>query len=228
MKIKILLFCALTLSVSCVNRQYYKEPQMPFSSFARVDVKRYKANCFNCVIESGVGSGAVIGPTQFLTAGHICAGIRDMIDNASQSEILDRVLATIHDDNGESYGVTALNIHETADICIMETDKSFLVRSIGIASKSPRRGKTVWSMMVPDGIGGQGLVPVVIGHYAGGDSKTSVFTIPAHPGASGGPIFNEKGKLVGLVSQINKQFHHIVISPSLTLIKRYIVQTEKD
>ena len=228
MKAKILMFCVLIMASSCAHGRYYKEPQIPFSSFARIDVKRYKANCFNCVLESGVGSGTVVGSTKFLTAGHICVGIRDMIENASKSEVLDRVLVTIKDDHGDIYGVTGLNIHETADICIMETDKPFLAGGIDIARQVPPRGKTVWSMMVPDGVGGVGLVPVVIGNYSGGDASVSVFTIPAHPGASGGPIFDIKGQLVGMVSQINKRFHHIVISPSLSLIKEYITQLNED
>ena len=228
MKNKILLLCCIGITLaSCVNKRVYREPYIPFDSFARVDAKRHKANCFDCVLESGVGSGTVIGSTLLLTAGHICEGIRDMVNNTSQSEVLDRVLVTIHDDNGETYGVTELNIHETSDICIMKTDKPFLVDAISIAQKNPNRGKTVWSMMVPDGVGGMGLVPVVTGHFAGGGPDSSVFTIPAHPGASGGPIINSGGQLVGLVSQINKRFHHIVISPSLSLIRKYVAKTAK-
>jgi S1-C subfamily serine protease len=145
-----------------------------------------------------------------------------MVDNAQKSEILDKVLATIHDDKGQTYAAIELNIHPSEDICVIKTDRPLLTGPASLAKRRPGRGKMVWSMMAPDGVGGTGLIPVVTGHYAGGDQRTSVFTIPAHPGASGGPILNAAGEIIGLVSQINKSFHHIVLSPSLKLLKNYV------
>ena len=216
----LLMLCSLTL-YSCTYTYAHREPNIPFSSFVKIEVKRHKANCFTCLLETGFGSGAVVASNKILTAGHICVGIREMIDNAAKSAVLDKVLVTIHDDAGNVYGATELDIHPTGDMCIVETDRSLLVSEIPIAASNPRRGKAVWSMMAPDGVSGVGLVPVVTGHYAGGDNRSSVFTLPAHPGASGGPILNAAGEIVGLVSQINKSFHHIVISPSLHLIKKF-------
>lgn len=213
-------FLLLCLS-SCTYTHSHKEPNIPFNSFVRIEAKRHKANCFTCLLETGFGSGAVVASNKILTAGHICVGIREMIDNADQSDVLDKVIATIHDDEGNTYGATKLDIHPSGDMCIIETDRPVLVDTITVASSNPRRGRMVWSMMAPDGVSGTGLVPVVTGHYAGGDAKSSVFTIPAHPGASGGPVLNSAGELIGLVSQINKSFHHIVISPSLHLIKKF-------
>ena len=225
MKNKVLLtiLCMTTLC-SCVRTYTYREPNIPFSSFVRIEAKRYKANCLTCSLETGSGSGTVVAPNKILTAGHVCGGIREMVNNAAQSEVLDRVLVIVHDDRGNTYGVTELDIHPSVDMCVMKTDRSLLVDSIPIASSRPRRGKMVWSMMAPDGVSGTGLVPVVSGHYAGGDDKSSVYTIPAYPGASGGPILNVAGEIVGLVSQINKRFHHVVISPSLRMIRVFVRQ----
>ena len=218
---KFLILMYAAIFCSCAHTYTHKEPNIPFDSFVRIEATRHKANCFTCLLETGFGSGSVVASNKILTAGHICIGIREMVDNAAQSEVLDKVLVMIHDDNGNSYGVSELDIHPSGDMCVMETDRPLLVDVIPIASSNPARGKMVWSMMAPDGVSGIGLVPVVSGHYAGGDDKASVFTIPAYPGASGGPILNASGEIVGLVSQINKSFHHIVISPSLRLIKGF-------
>ena len=224
-KIAILL-CAI-LFCSCVRAYTYKEPNIPFGSFVRIEAKRYKANCFTCLLETGIGSGTIIGSNKILTAGHICAGIREMVDNAQQSKVLDKVLATIHDDKGQTYAAIKLDIHPSKDICLIKTDRTLLSTAAAIAVLNPLRGKMVWSMMAPDGVAGTGLVPVVTGHYAGGDEEASVFTIPAYPGASGGPILNAAGEIIGLVSQINKKFHHVVISPSLRSLQNFIDTSEK-
>ena len=222
MKSKLLVVLAMVTFCSCAHTYTYKKPNIPFSSFVKIEAKRYKANCITCLLETGSGSGAAVASNKILTAGHICVGIREMVDNAAQSDVLDKVLVTVHDDKGNTYAATELDIHPSEDICVMETDRSLLVDAAPIAFSNPSRGKMVWSMMAPAGVAGIGLVPVVSGHYAGGDSKASVFTIPAYPGASGGPILNAAGEIVGLVSQINKKFHHVVVSPSRRLISEFV------
>ena len=225
-KVLVLVLCS-TVLYSCAHTYTYKEPNIPLKSFVKIEAKRHKSNCLTCIQEIGSGSGAVVGPNKILTAGHICIGIREMLDNAQQSDIHDKVTVTVHDDRGNVYGATDLNIHVSQDICLIKTDNTVLVDTIAIARSNPRRGKMVWGMMAPGGVSGPGLVPVVSGHYAGGDARTSIFTIPAYPGASGGPILNASGEIIGLVSQINKNFHHIVISPSLYSIREFVLMFSK-
>jgi len=217
--------CAV-IFCSCTRVYVDTKPNIPFDSFVQIKAKRYKANCITCILETGFGSGTIVGPNKILTAGHICSGIREMVDNTTQTKVLDKVLVTIHDDKENTYAATELNIHPSSDICLMETDRSLLADPIPVAFENPSRGKVVWSMMAPDGVAGAGLIPVVSGHFAGGDSTTSVFTIPAYPGASGAPILNISGEIIGLVSQINKRFHHIVISPSRRSLRNFILSFE--
>tara|TARA_Y100000593_G_scaffold26380_1_gene52602 strand:+ start:3299 stop:3979 length:681 start_codon:yes stop_codon:yes gene_type:complete len=226
MKKKILIAMCMMIFCSCTHKYTHVEPKIPFDSFVRIEAKRHKVNCPTCISEQGTGSGAIIGSKKVLTAGHICAGVRDMLDNASQSPENDKVTVIIHDDGGNTYGATDLNIHVSQDICIVKTERELMAGITKLASHTPKRGKTVWSMMAPNGVSGAGLVPVVSGHYAGGDSKSSVYTIPAHPGSSGGPILNIDGEILGLVSQINKGFHHIVISPSLQSLYDFVLSSE--
>ncbi|HIJ11262.1 TPA: trypsin-like peptidase domain-containing protein [Candidatus Woesearchaeota archaeon] len=207
---------------SCTRVYIDTKPNIPFDSFVQIKAKRYKANCITCLLETGFGSGTVVGSNKILTAGHICAGVREMLNNAAQSEVLDKVLVTVHEHKENIYAAIELDIHPSKDICLMTTDRTLLADPIPIASKSPSRGKVVWSMMAPDGVAGKGLIPVVSGHFAGGDSLMSVFTIPAYPGSSGAPILNIAGEIIGLVSRINKGFHHIVISPSRRSLRDFI------
>ena len=226
MKTKIIIILSTMIFCSCVQTQVRETPELPFKSFVRIDVLRHKANCFTCVLESGVGSGSIIDSNKVLTAGHVCAGIRTMVNNADQSEVLDKVIVTLQDDSGTIYGATEINIHASSDLCLITTDRTMLPPSIPLAAENPKRGKRVWSLMAPDGMSGKGLTPVVSGHYAGSDSLLSLFTIPASPGASGGPILNANGEIVGLVSQINKTFHHLVVSPSIAITRDFVLSSE--
>ena len=223
---KILIILCSLIFCSCAHTYTHMRPNIPFDSFVRIEAKRYKANCFTCVLEQAFGSGTAISSSRVLTAGHVCAGIREMVDTAYTSEVLDKVLVTISDDKGNKRGVIKLDIHPSKDICLMKTDRPLLADRAAFASSNPARGKEVWSMMAPDGVVSAGLVPVVSGYFAGGDHLLSVFTIPAHPGSSGAPILNATGEIIGIVSQINKNFHHIVISPSRASLINFIVSLE--
>lgn len=226
MKSKILIILGAIIFCSCVPTHIRETPELPFESFVRIDTARHEANCFTCILESGVGSGAIITSNKVLTAGHVCAGMRTMVNNADQSEVLDKVTVLIQDDAGSIYGATEINIHTTSDLCLITTDRTMLPPPIPLAASNPPRGKRVWSLMAPDGMSGKGLTPVVSGHFAGSDSVLSLFTIPASPGASGGPILNADGELIGLVSQINRTFHHLVISPSVTMVRDFVLSSE--
>jgi len=226
MKNKILAILCSIIFCSCAYTRADMKPNIPFDSFVRIEAKRYKANCFSCVLEQAFGSGTVVGSNRVLTAGHICAGIREMVDTTYNSEVLDKVLVTISDDKGNERGAIKLDVHPSEDICLIKTDRTLLADSAAFASSNPSRGKKVWSMMAPNGIAAPGLIPIVSGYFAGGDNLISVFTIPAHPGSSGAPILNAAGEIIGIVSQINKSFHHIVISPSRASLINFIVSLE--
>ena len=56
------------------------------------------------------------------------------------------------------------------------------------------------------------MVPVLEGRYIGDQNKFSFFTMPAGPGGSGGPIYNSKNKIVGIVQRTHMAFPHVALS----------------
>ena len=228
-------FLAFFLS-SCVLQSVRFTPDLPFGSFVKIDVKHVKAHCSgkladpSCTVDSGIGSGAIIdvgGSLQVLTAGHICSAIKEMTEHAEGTPGDDLVSVMIHADDGNVHPAFVLSMHPTEDICLMGIHAAVHIQPALLAYYNPTRAGAVWSLMAPAGVSGPQLVPVTSGHFSGGDSRLSVFTVPSHPGSSGGPILDSNGRIVGLVSQIHKDFHHIVVSPSLHLIKEFVSTVSK-
>ena len=56
------------------------------------------------------------------------------------------------------------------------------------------------------------MVPVFEGRYIGDQKNFAFFTMPAGPGGSGGPIYNSKNKIVGIVQRTHMHFPHVALS----------------
>jgi len=222
MKTRILTMIMFVVFSGCMVREAKNDPDWPFDSFLRIDVKQYETGCDDCLVDAGVGSGTTVGSHEILTAGHICISIKEMRKNSKESEISDVVKVKIQDDEGIQYTINDMVIHDTGDVCIIKTKTPLNTKVIDLAFSNPRRASPVWSLGAPAGVTGPGLIPITSGFFVGGDYKISVFTVPSHPGSSGGPVFDSEGKLVGLISQIHKDFHHLILSPSLVIIKEFL------
>ena len=60
--------------------------------------------------------------------------------------------------------------------------------------------------------------PVTIGQA----HDRTVLSLPATGGSSGSPVLNEDGKVIGVVSAVMRNFHHVVVSSTLKQIKTII------
>ncbi len=57
-----------------------------------------------------------------------------------------------------------------------------------------------------------GMLPLFEGRFFGSARDRDLYSMPAAVGASGSPIINEKGEIVGVVLAVHRNFHHITLS----------------
>lgn len=129
-------------------------------------------------------AGAVVGKHKILTASHCMAGQEEL------PLLVNGVLTTWKIDKIDK-----------ADHVIIEVGIALEARPVKMADRPCKRGAPVFIYGHPAGI------PVLIyrqGYYAGHQrmSNTDVdfYGVNAWKGDSGGPIFNQKGQVVGVVS----------------------------
>lgn len=178
----------------------------------------YQAN------SNAVASGFVIwhkGSTHVLTAGHACIyKIPKEVDTTGvKVTISTEIEAT--DLRSKKYDLKIVKINEKDDMCLLEGDVNSW--PMVISDEEPKPGDKVYNFGAPAGIFSHNMVPIIEGLYSGYiESNMSAFTIPSMPGASGSPIVNRKGNLVGMIHSVHEDFSHFVLSPDLKTIKDFL------
>jgi S1-C subfamily serine protease len=137
----------------------------------------------------GSGSGAVISP-----AGHIATAAH-VIKGATYLEIVTPE---------GTFPATVLNNDEQNDVALLKVDRAFGTHIRVGRSSEVRLGQSVATIGFPN-IGIQGHSPKVtqgmISSENGiqNDIRMWQISVPIQPGNSGGPLLDEKGRLVGIV-----------------------------
>ena len=137
----------------------------------------------------GSGSGAVISP-----AGHIATAAH-VIKGATYLEIVTPE---------GTFPATVLNNDEQNDVALLKVDRAFDAHIRVGRSSEVRLGQSVATIGFPN-IGIQGHSPKVtqgmISSENGiqNDIRMWQISVPIQPGNSGGPLLDEKGRLVGIV-----------------------------
>ncbi|MDF3834233.1 serine protease [Cupriavidus basilensis] len=132
------------------------------------------------------GSAVVIGPGQLVTACHVLAGARGI---------------TVRRDN-VSYDATLEAPDVQRDLCLLRVS-NFNAPPVGLSpAAAPSFGQKVLAAASPDASGVVVLEGSVAGLRAGADGKLDRIEITADlpPAASGGGLFDETGRLVGILS----------------------------
>ena len=112
-------------------------------------------------------------------------------------------------------------VDKESDLCIVST-KRFKGKPFKIARKNPKRGEKIYNIAAPLGVFEKNLVPLFEGYFTGQVYGRTVLTLPATGGSSGSPVLNEDGKVVGVVSAVMRNFHHVVVSSTLKQIKTIV------
>jgi S1-C subfamily serine protease len=229
--LKKLLVCLLVLLSGCSFTFNAAPPKTPsvavfdpdstFKSVARVSVE----------LKIGVlyGTAFAISPDLLMTAGHVCSSFIAAKDN---NLLVDGMSLDYYGPNGEtiisSLGVDVVEVNEENDVCILKKNDHGLVPVRIVKDYNKVGPKDVVHIVgAPMGI--------YITHYDGeiiGKNMTInkdmpprlVVSAASAPGNSGGPVFNDKGEVVGMLIAGVANFEHLSIcTPSSVLIKFFNV-----
>lgn len=216
----------LTFSlVSCAHQEttyVYSAPTTPADPVYRGVAQVYLEH------EEGVATGAgfVIGSAGddvfVMTADHICLKVGRPAK-----------VATIppHEGVREEFGGRVVYTAEDGDACIVRVFMAIDAFSVlTLAPNAPRTGDRVHTIGAPSGTFPTKTSGWVVGHdFLGteldlsGDPKMVLVTsIPAYAGNSGGPVYNERHEIVGMISAVHSRYPHSSISVHIEFLREHI------
>jgi len=129
---------------------------------------------------------------------------------------------TLTDINDKKYkGIKVIKSNKDNDLAILSISRNN-VPELTVSSEPPKIGDKLYNVGAPAGTFGKNMVPFYEGRFLGywKDKRTGsplpvmMTSIPVAGGSSGSPILNKYGHVVGMVSAVNRGFHHISISPT--------------
>jgi S1-C subfamily serine protease len=130
-------------------------------------------------------------------------------------------------------GLKLVSYNKNTDLAIMKL-KRIKLSIIEIAKKAPKVGDMLYNVSTPAGMYRPGMIPFFKGQFLGYSNtnpqkkRLAITSIPTAKGASGSPIVNSNGRLVGMISAVHRRFHHISFSPTHSQIVKFIKKTFKE
>ena len=135
----------------------------------------------------GSGSGFVMGdPAVLVTAAHVIVNMDHM---------------TAWRDDGTRFQIDrALDADTDADLAICPLPEGAELPALSPAPGRPKRGEDV--LVISSQFGLTNLVSkgTLCGYWDSGEAEWLLFSAPVSSGSSGGPLFNEAGQVVGVVT----------------------------
>ncbi|MBP5151645.1 MAG: trypsin-like peptidase domain-containing protein [Lachnospiraceae bacterium] len=136
---------------------------------------------------TATGTGFVYGdPALLVTSAHVIIN-------------MDHLEAT--KDNGETFTVTAKAVYldKDKDIAMFRLPEDISIPALEAATDLPGRGTNVFTIGSQAGLTNLVTTGIVSGIWNDGSFDYLIFTAPVSGGNSGGPIFDDTGKLIGIV-----------------------------
>ena len=168
-----------------------------------------------------VGSGSVVAHdkklgTLVLTAGHVC--VITGAPPVKEGEEPYKWTLSVTDKTDTVYPGHAAFVVRKFDACLINTT---LIDApiLNLSENKPAVGDPISNVSAPFGVFSKNVSLIFEGRYGGDFNvrqgfRISSYTMPTAAGASGSPILNSNGDIVGVVSQVNGYFHHIALSPT--------------
>ena len=135
----------------------------------------------------GVGSGfAAFEPVVLVTAAHVIVNMEYMIAEC---------------DDGETFRIdSAIDADEDADVAICRLPEDCGLAALPTAGKDPLRGEKTAAVGSQSGLKNLITLGNICGRWDKKDVKWLLFTAPVSGGSSGGPLFNDAGEVIGVVT----------------------------
>ena len=225
----------------------YNEKIYPRESFVfikKIDVFfSCKENYCRIVGKSLItGSGSIVGHSKkysyILTADHVVRSmaipfhhhlrIRSEKKKGNKIKTMSRILVFSFD--GKSRLLEKIvSYNKEHDLALLKV-KKIKFKALKMAREEPKVGDKLYNIAAPHRMFAKGMVPFYHGHFLGykklkmkdGSYRWSITSIPTARGASGSPILNSRGRVVGIISSVHGRFHHISLSPPYKHLKDFL------
>lgn len=222
------LACGTMISSCAVNVRTNVENRLPRDSFVKimaevemtlctVDPKTKKKNCATKKSRA-YASGVIVDRKQtgsvVLTAGHVC-DTDELSHMVANPDVTIKIKILVEAENGERFLTKQVRIDKTIDSCLLFAKDMTRWKPIRIRETPPLYGERFYNLASPLGVATSEFVPVLEGRYSGQvNFNRAAYTIPAAPGSSGSPIFDERGYLVGMIHSVYLRFPILSFSPT--------------
>ena len=138
-------------------------------------------------VKIGTGSGfAALDPMVLVTASHVIENMAYMIAEC---------------DDGSTFRIeTVIDADENADVAICRLPENVKLKTLEIAEKVPLRGEKTAAIGSQFNLKNLITLGNICGRWNSQDVNWILFTAPVSGGCSGGPLLNDKGEVIGVVT----------------------------
>lgn len=159
-----------------------------------------------------------------LTAAHVCKGAESdfpYVIIVRNEEIIGYTL------DGYSHEGMIVAMDERYDLCLFEIE--YVDNDVsGIAKAPPEPGERIYNAAAPAGYWNANMVILLEGFFSGNRKQDMVMSIPAAPGSSGSPIYNNKGEIIGILHSVARKFNNISVATRWRYVRKFLIEHLKE